>query len=110
MDIRIRPAAAGMPVRLQNAPESTPKRHILKLMLLLVAFFSATSVVAADTHALGKIEPKVANEAASLGSSEALIIFGEQADLSGAENLPTKAARGQYVYNALHEVAERTQA
>ena len=110
MDIRIRPAAAGMPVRLQNAPESTPKRHILKLMLLLVAFFSATSVVAADPHALGKIEPKVANEAASLGSSEALIIFGEQADLSGAENLPTKAARGQYVYNALREVAERTQA
>src|SRR5664279_592085 len=101
MEIRTRHVAAEMPARWQYAPARTPSRHKLKVILLLVALFSATSSRAADPNALGKIEPKVADEASSLGSSEALIIFGEQADLRGAENLRTKAARGQYVYNAL---------
>ena len=34
----------------------------------------------------------------------------EQADLSGAANLPTKLQKGQYVYNTLRTFAERSQA
>ena len=65
---------------------------------------------AADTAAPAKIAPSLASETALGGSSEALIIFAEQADLSGAANLPTKLEKGRYVYNALRAVAERTQA
>src|ERR1035438_10628447 len=65
---------------------------------------------AADTAAPAKIAPSLASETALGGSSEALIIFAEQADLSGAANLPTKLEKGRYVYNALRAVAEGTQA
>src|ERR1035441_9327455 len=65
---------------------------------------------AADTAAPAKIAPSLASETALGGSSEALIIFAEKADLSGAANLPTKLEKGRYVYNALRTVAERTQA
>src|ERR1019366_3098042 len=65
---------------------------------------------AADTAAPAKIAPSLASETALGGSSEALIIFAEQADLSGAANLPTKLEKGRFVYNALRTVAERTQA
>ena len=68
------------------------------------------SAFASDTAAPAKIAPSLASETALGGSSEALIIFAEQADLSGAANLPTKLEKGRYVYNALRAVAERTQA
>ncbi len=73
-------------------------------------FISASTVRAADTAAPAKIAPRLASDIAFGGSSEALIVFAEQADLSGAANLPTKLEKGQYVYNALRAVAERTQA
>ena len=59
---------------------------------------------------MAKIAPKLASATAYGGSSEALIVLAEQADLSGAANLPTKLEKGRYVYNALRAVAERTQA
>jgi len=69
-----------------------------------------SSASASDTAAPAKIASQLASETALGGSSEALIVFTEQADLSGAANLPTKLEKGQYVYNALRAVAERTQA
>jgi hypothetical protein len=68
------------------------------------------SAFASDTAAPAKIAPSLASETALGGSSEALIVFSEQADLSAADNLPTKLEKGRYVYNALRAVAERTQA
>src|ERR1035438_1962906 len=65
---------------------------------------------AADTAAPAKIAPSLASETALGGSSEALIVFTEQADLSGAANLPTKLEKGRYVYIAVRSGAERTQA
>ena len=67
-------------------------------------------VSASDTAAPAKIAPSLASQTALGGSSEALIVFSEQADLSGAANLKTKLEKGRYVYNALRAVAERTQA
>ena len=46
----------------------------------------------------------------SRGSSDALIVLSEQADLSEADNLTTKQEKVQYVYAKLREVAERTPA
>ena len=46
----------------------------------------------------------------SAAAAKPSLCSAEQADLSGAANLPTKLEKGQYVYNALRAVAERTQA
>ncbi len=99
---------------------SAQKRHVntsrksdgraLFALLVFIPLSFITALAASDPHALGKIEPKVANEAAFRGNTEALIILTEQADLSGADKLTTKAEKAQYVYNALRTVAERTQA
>ena len=65
---------------------------------------------ASDTPPLAKIESGLASTIAFGGNSEALIILNEQAELSGAANLPTKLEKGIYVYNALKAAAERSQA
>ncbi|MCX8062372.1 MAG: hypothetical protein N3D16_07310, partial [Anaerolineales bacterium] len=44
------------------------------------------------------------------GQTEFLIFLREQADLSGAETLPTKTEKGWYVYQQLTAVAQRSQA
>jgi len=95
----------------QNA-KSSNKSNVLGLCVLLTLAVIALVVPldASDPRALGKIEPKVANDAANLGSTEALVILNEQADLSGADQFATKAEKAQYVYSKLREVAERTQA
>jgi subtilisin family serine protease len=43
------------------------------------------------------------------GQVEAIILMSEQADLSFALNLPTKEEKGQYVFQRLNEIADRTQ-
>lgn len=49
-------------------------------------------------------------ESAASGQTEFLVYLSEQADLSGAAELATKAEKGQFVYEALTSVAARTQA
>jgi subtilisin family serine protease len=80
------------------------------LCIAIYGVVPSLSSFAADGVAPAKIAPRLASETALGGNSEALIVFSEQADLSGAANLPTKLEKGQYVYNALRAVAERTQA
>ncbi len=57
---------------------------------------------------LAKIDPWVLQTAAA-GETEFLVFLTEQADLSAAAALPTKLAKGQYVYQTLTETALRTQ-
>jgi|HubBroStandDraft_6_1064221.scaffolds.fasta_scaffold64050_1 serine protease AprX len=80
------------------------------LLATLGIFVSSSPVLGSDVVPLAKIAPRLASQIASGGSSEALIVFEEQANLSGAANLPTKLEKGQYVYDALRAVAERAQA
>src|SRR5258708_7462169 len=71
------------------------------LLFATLSILASPSVFASDVAPLAKIAPRLASDIAFGGSSEALIVFEEQADLSGAANLPTKLEKGQYVYNAL---------
>jgi subtilisin family serine protease len=104
-------ASANIPAFPRNAASTQRySKLILGAFLGLVTVLMASSLFAADPVALGKIEPKLANKAAIEGSSEALVILSEQADLSGADLLPTKEEKAQFVYSRLREVAERTQA
>lgn len=82
----------------------------LAVCVVICGGFPSSLSFAANTAAPAKIAPGLASATALGGSSEALIMFSEQADLSGAASLPTKLEKGRYVYNALRAVAERTQA
>jgi subtilisin family serine protease len=85
--------------------------HIVASAVLIASLFAVIPALsAADVSATAKIAPRLASETALGGSSEALIVFSEQADLSGAANLGTRLEKGLYVYNALRTVADRTQA
>jgi hypothetical protein len=48
-------------------------------------------------------------QTAQAGDTEFLVFLGEQADLSGAAALQTKAEKGAYVYQKLTEIAGKTQ-
>ena len=85
-------------------------RLLIAPLMIAVLGVAVPSLSAQASAAVAKIEPHLASSIAFGGSGEALIVLREQADLSGAANLPTKLEKGQYVYTALRAVAERTQA
>jgi hypothetical protein len=57
----------------------------------------------------GKIASRVLAETANGGSTEALVVLTQQADLSAAATLKTKLEKGYFVVNSLRTVASRTQ-
>lgn len=57
-----------------------------------------------------KITADLRAEFGANGATAFFVVLQEQADLSGAAQLATKAAKGQYVYDQLSSTAERTQA
>ena len=68
-------------------------------------------VAAAPAAAGEKISPALtrAFAASADGRAEMLVVLAEQADLTLAAALPTKAAKGRFVFERLSETAERTQ-
>lgn len=106
-------------------------RYAMQWFVLSVAFFCGLMVLlpaslnaagAADgiaqnapraltlRDAAGKIERGVLEKLQKGQTTRALIVMAEQADLSAAENLPTKQAKGAFVFTTLRETAQRTQA
>lgn len=63
---------------------------------------------AAPSAWLSKVDPWVL-ETASGGEVEFLVVLAEQADLGGASRLPSKQAKGAFVYQQLVKTADRTQ-
>ncbi len=57
-----------------------------------------------------KSGPRVWESLAQDGSADVLIVFSPQPDLSPAQTLPTKEARGRWVYETLRAAAQRDQA
>lgn len=55
-----------------------------------------------------KVDQWVLEKTAS-GQAEFIIYLAEQADLSGAQTLPTRLDKGRFVYQKLVEIAHRTQ-
>lgn len=102
-------------------------RHVLSSVVALVMFVlvitgSLNAASAADeiaqnaTRALtlravaGKIERGVLEKLQKGASTRALIVMAEQADVSAADKLPTKQAKGAFVFKTLRDTAQRTQA
>jgi serine protease AprX len=78
---------------------------IALLLPLILTTGSAWAFGASD-----KIAARVITDTANGGTTEALVVLAEQADLSPAAALSSKIAKGQFVVNTLRAVATRSQA
>src|SRR6266480_5550112 len=65
--------------------------------------------VPASATTASKIAPWVMEHTANGQQAEFFVVLTDQADLSGAASLPTKAEKGRYVYNTLLNKAQSTQ-
>jgi serine protease AprX len=74
----------------------------ITLLLVVLTPLSA----AAPPPQMAQVHPDVWKALESEGEVEILILLRRQADLSGADTLPTKAEKGRYVYEALWAAAE----
>ena len=99
-----------IPNRLPSIKKSLPLLSLALILTLVLSFGLGldTPGRAAETET-APIEPYLYVVLEREGSAEALVVLREQADLSGVARLETKAEKGQYVYERLVEVAERTQ-
>jgi serine protease AprX len=96
-------------------------RRVFSLLLLLAASVAVLGAVAssrqpavaapAGTGSLqsGKIAPWVAEHTANGQQAEFFVVLADQADLSAAANLQTKAEKGRFVYSTLFNKAQTTQ-
>jgi len=77
----------------------------------LVAALTASAPGTASTTAwTSKVAPRVLLETAGGRTASFLVVLRDQADVSGAAALPTKVAKGTFVFDTLRARAERTQA
>lgn len=77
--------------------------------LLPVALSAITYHPQNDPRIMSKVAPWVLERTADGGRAEFLVVLSEQADLSGAESLPTREAKGRYVFDTLLAHSRRTQ-
>jgi subtilisin family serine protease len=83
-------------------------------LVLLVLLLAAPLAAAAPLPALpparpAPFDPYILTAIEAEGQADFYVVLRTQADLSAAESLLTKEAKGQYVYDALTEVAAKTQ-
>ena len=78
-------------------------------ILLILSFLCASSTPVAAAAWESKVDAWVLETAAE-GATEFLVLLESQADLSAAQGLESKAARGQFVYQALTATAQASQA
>ncbi len=88
--------------------QTSLKQAVLLLFLLMLGSTQLTQ--AADERPSSKIDPILWSNVQNRATTEFIIVFGESADLSQANTFPTKAEKGQYVYDTLRAHADRTQA
>src|SRR4029077_14582866 len=98
-------------------------RRVFSSLLLLAAFVAVLgAIVASRQPALaapgggagssfqsGKIAPWVMEHIANGQQAEFFVVLADQADLSGAANLRTKAEKGRFVFQTLSNKAQTTQ-
>ncbi|MEW5869046.1 MAG: S8 family serine peptidase [Chloroflexota bacterium] len=88
----------------------SPAFRLISICILLASLALAPAAsTAAGAPWQARVDPWVL-DSASQGPAEFLVFLDQQADLSAASQLKTKAEKGAYVYARLAETAERTQA
>jgi len=91
-------------------------RHVGWSLPLVVLFMLAVTSVSrsvaqplVETPGIAKIDRWVIDHTNDGQSTEFLVILNDQADLTAADRLTTKAAKGRYVYETLYAAAQRSQ-
>jgi hypothetical protein len=87
----------------------SPRALGLFLTTLLLLTLSSILVAAGPRPAGATIHPAVWDTLEAEGEADILVVLRQQADLSAAGTLPSKEAKGRYVYDALRAVALETQ-
>jgi serine protease AprX len=85
-----------------------PGRRLLVVLLIISIILAGTALPASAAEWRAKVDPWVM-QTASQGKTEFLVYLTAQADLDAARVLPTKLEKGNYVYQTLTSLAERTQ-
>src|SRR4030095_13997630 len=92
------------------------RRRVFCLLFFVAATAAAIGAIAAPratsplSPAMGsKIAPWVMEHTANGQQAEFFVVLADQADLSAAANLRTKAAKGQFVFPTLFNKAQTTQ-
>ena len=101
-----------------HAFTSSPLRRFFCFIFVLAAAaaalgafgFSNEDRAAQQTTIATKIAPWVMEHTANGQQAEFFVVLADQADLSGAAALPTKNEKGRYVYEALWNKSQATQA
>jgi subtilisin family serine protease len=99
-----------------NREEIAKMKHIRLITLftaivviLVVAFGLSLGKATPGVAATAEIDPKLLSQIANEGSANFFVVIQEKADLSAAYSIKDWNARGQYVYDTLSEVANRSQ-
>ena len=108
--------------RLASTFTPSPWRRIFCSLLFLAAFVAFVGTIAVSrqpavaagaggSHALqpGKIASWVIDHTANGQHAEFFVVLADQADLSGAASLSTKAEKGRFVYETLRSKSQSTQ-
>src|SRR5262245_60901696 len=77
--------------------------------VLALVTLAAGWVEAAPPDGVAKLTPWVLDKTASGATAEFLVVMADRADISAAESLSTKAAKGRFVYDTLFRHAQQTQ-
>jgi serine protease AprX len=86
-------------------------RTVVLLVVTISLGLSAASPAApASDLSPGKVSPSVLRDTAGGRAASFLVLLASQADVSGTQSLPTKLAKGEFVYRTLRAHADRTQA
>ncbi len=75
---------------------------------VVTGLLSAVQVIGAVPE--DKVTPWVMEKTSAGGQAEFLVVMADQADLTPARAMATKAAKGRFVYDALYQRAQQTQA
>lgn len=90
------------------------RQHALLLILIVILLsmvlgMGRIKTVAARPSWQQKVDPMLLDETGNQAQAEFLVLLGKQADLSPAEAISDKTEKGKFVYQALTDVARRTQ-
>ena len=77
--------------------------------MLVLTSVSRGVTLPIDPAGAAKIDRWVIDHTTNGQSAEFLVILNDRADLTAADRLTTKAAKGRYVYETLYDTAQRSQ-
>ncbi|MFQ5914783.1 MAG: hypothetical protein ACE5JS_16575 [Nitrospinota bacterium] len=79
-------------------------------LIVVSALVGGQPALAAEFAGSASVEPQLLEGLAQRGEASYLVYLREKADLTGADAIADRSARGWFVYRALKDVADRTQA